>query len=58
MCCHLLDISSVGGTKYEFIIVGRGDDCLSKISCLCQFIYPLHVSVVDLLCKSKSFHFF
>ena len=47
----MLDRNSVGGTKYEFIISGCGDYCLSQIECMHWFIYPFHISVVNILCK-------
>ena len=49
MRCNLLYRTSVGVTKYEYIIVGRVDNCLIQIACLHQFIYLLHIIVAGLL---------
>ena len=45
--CQIYDQTSVGGTKYEFIITGRGYNSSLQIACLDQFIYLFHISVID-----------
>ena len=53
MCFFLLYINSAGGTKYEFIIAGRGENCMIEIECLHQYIYPFHINVVNVLYRYK-----
>ena len=44
-------LTSIVDTIYEFIILVRGDNFLSQMSCLHQFIYPCHISAVHVLYK-------
>ena len=54
MRCNLLYRTSVGVTKYEYIIVGRVDNCLIQIACLNQETYLFQISVVNMLCECSN----
>ena len=56
MCFNLLGQTIVGVTNHEFIVAGRGYNCLSQIACMQHFIYNFHISVVNVFCKYTLSH--
>ena len=49
ICCRVYHRTSVVDTKYGFIISGRGENFLSQIAYLHQFIYSFRISFVHVL---------